>query len=69
MKIRVNAIGLGESKFIILSEALILSGIVATSVGLVLLRKTQCWSVANSEHHFEYFNAVVETLNDAFSKK
>lgn len=69
MKIKVNAIGLGESKLIILSESLILSGIVLTTAGLLLLRKSQCWTVGKSATHFEYFNSIIETLQSAFEKK
>ena len=69
MKIKVNAIGLGESKFILLSEGLIFSGILLTSAGLLLLRKSQCWTFGKSAHQLEYFNTIINTLESAFKKK
>ena len=62
MKIKVNAIGVGELKRIRLAEGLILSGAILTIAGLIYLRKTQSWFIGKTNAHFEYFDTVIESL-------
>lgn len=69
MKIKVNAIGLGDANLIKLSEILISLGIVLSGTGLILLRKSQCWKVTKTPEHFAYLSAIVDALQGAFNKK
>lgn len=65
-QLKVNSIGLGDSKKIILSELLIFSGVALSGLGLFILRRSQCWKVATKPTHFEYINAIVNALEDSF---
>lgn len=65
-QLKVNSIGLGDSKKIILSELLIFSGVALSGLGLFILRRSQSWNVATKPTHFEYINAIVNALENSF---
>lgn len=65
-QLKVNSIGLGDSKKIILSELLIFSGVALSGLGLFILRRSQCWKVATKPTHFECVNAIANALEDSF---
>lgn len=73
MKINVNAIGLGEAKWLKLGEGLIsgglvvvVAGVAVTVTGLIIIKKSQCWTIGNTQDHIEYFKTIIDKLDSAF---